>query len=183
MENKTLSNTSKGKIYLTVFAIASLLVMAFNVNTNSMNVNAIDFGLISKDTNIGSIDNDSLFNCFGAAITCDNDNTVNNDIAINNGTNENVGGDTPLPQIPLNVCVNCLENLESIERTEIKIALGLGDDDAEIEICEAIDALGTVENLVLILNEAGLTIGEIADLLDCFGITITPGEVNAILLR
>lgn len=49
--------------------------------------NPIDFGLLSNDNNIGSIDTSSLFNCFGAAITCDNDNTVNNNLAINNGTN------------------------------------------------------------------------------------------------
>ena len=66
--------------------------MSFNLNTNSLNVNAIDFGLISKDFNVGSIDTSSLFNCVGAAITCDNDNTVNNNVAINNGTNGGGGG-------------------------------------------------------------------------------------------
>lgn len=105
MNNNSKINTSKGKIYLTVVAIASLLVMAFNVNTNSMNVNAIDFGLISKDTNVGSIDTSSLFNCFGAAITCDNDNTVNNNVAINNGTN----GNNPSPPEVL-TCVECFTN-------------------------------------------------------------------------
>ena len=70
-------------MYLSIVAIASLLMKAFNVNTNFMNVNAIDFGLISKDTNVGSIDTDNLFNCFGAAITCDNDNTINNNINTN----------------------------------------------------------------------------------------------------
>jgi len=92
-------------MYFTIAAIASLLVMAFNLNTNSIDVNAIDFGLISKDFNVGSIDNDSLFNCVGAAITCDNDNTVNNNVAINNGTNDgNGGGDGIL------TCEECFED-------------------------------------------------------------------------
>ena len=98
-------NTSKGKMYLTVVAIASLLVMAFNVNTNSMNANAFNFGLNSEDVNSGSIDTDSLFSCVGAAITCtnsnqDNNNVVANNTAINSGTNGNGGIDpnTPVPQ-------------------------------------------------------------------------------------
>jgi hypothetical protein len=75
-------------MYLTAVAIASLLVMAFNVSTNSLDVNVLDLGLVSKDTNIGSIDIDTLFNCVGAAITCDNDNTVTNNVAINNETSQ-----------------------------------------------------------------------------------------------
>ena len=105
MNNNSKINTSKGKIYLTVVAIACLLVMAFSVNTNSMNVNAIDFGLVSKDFNVGSIDNDSLFNCVGAAITCDNDNTVTNSITVNNGTN----GNNPTPPEPP-TCEECFTN-------------------------------------------------------------------------
>jgi hypothetical protein len=74
-------------MYITLGAIAFLLVMAFNFTTNLMNANAIDFGLISKDINVGSIDTDNLFNCFGAAITCDNDNTINNSNNADNDTN------------------------------------------------------------------------------------------------
>lgn len=57
--------------------------------TPTTNSSAFDLGLISKDTNVGGVDTKSLFNCFGAAITCDNDNTVNNNISVNNGTNGN----------------------------------------------------------------------------------------------
>jgi len=59
-----------------------------------MNSSALDLGIISKDNNFGSIDTENLFNCFGAAVTCDNDNTVNNNIDINNGTNGG-GGNEP----------------------------------------------------------------------------------------
>lgn len=72
-------------MYLSAWAIASVLLISFSVNLNSMDANAIDFGIISKDDNVGSIDTENLFNCFGAAITCDNDNVVNNNVTINNG--------------------------------------------------------------------------------------------------
>ena len=149
MNNNSRINTSKGKIYLTVVAMASLLVMAFGVNTNSMNVNAIDFGLISKDTNIGSIDTNSLFNCVGAAITCDNDNTVNNNIAINNGTNGgNGGGDDPL------TCEECFEeNLTPAQMQSLELAL----DATRAEICEILmmgdpSRLAQVEDTLLIIG-------------------------------
>jgi hypothetical protein len=97
------NNDLKGKVFLTVIAIATLLVMAFSSNTYSLNVDALDLGLISKDTNIGSIDTDSLFNCVGAAITCDNDNTVSNNVATNNGTSQPNGPDA-------SPCVQCFIN-------------------------------------------------------------------------
>lgn len=78
LKNKSVYITSKCKTYIIIVPIACMLAMACNVNTNSMNVNAIDFGLVSKDPNTGSIETSSLFNCFGAAITCDNDNTIDN---------------------------------------------------------------------------------------------------------
>ena len=96
--------------------MASLLVMAFNVNTNSMNVNAIDFGLISKDTNIGSIDTSTLFNCVGAAITCDNDNTVNNNISMDNGASQ--------PNEPP-TCEECLTNYLTPEEIAMLVEEGL----------------------------------------------------------
>jgi len=73
-----------------------------------MNSSALDLGTISKDNNFGSIDTENMFNCFGAAITCDNDNKVNNNIAINNGTNG--GGGIPL------TCEECFtDNLTPVE--------------------------------------------------------------------
>lgn len=72
-------------MYFTVAAVATVLLISFSVNLNSMDANGIDFGIISKDDNVGSIDTENLFNCFGAAITCDNDNVVNNNVTINNG--------------------------------------------------------------------------------------------------
>jgi len=50
-----------------------------------------------------------------------------------------------------------------------------------IEICGAIDASDTVTELVIILDDAGLNVDAIVDLLDCLGIGITFGEGNAII--
>ncbi len=125
-EKSSKINTSKGKTYLTILMFASLLVMAFSVNTNSMSANAIDLGLISKDTNIGSIDTSSLFNCVGAAITCDNDNTVNNNVAVNNGTNEN-----PNPFS----CVECFENANLTQEQIVDIFFFAGSASSFDDVC------------------------------------------------
>ena len=157
-------------------------MLAFNVNTNSMNVNAFDLGLISKDNNIGSIDTDSLFNCVGAAITCDNDNTVNNNVAINNGTNGE--GNTPLPPIDPILCEECISNTELLsvgQLIDLSVALTSDPGASYSQICEAIDAIATVEDLVVILNEVGLTAEEIVALLSCLEIEITLAEVIAIV--
>jgi len=76
-----------------VISTVAILLMVTITSAPTLSSSAFDLGLISKDNNIGSIDTSSLFNCVGAAITCDNDNTVNNEVAINNGTNG--GGNGP----------------------------------------------------------------------------------------
>lgn len=76
------------------FTTIGILLIVTITGTPTMSSSALDFGILSKDSNLGSIDTKSLFNCFGAAITCDNDNTVNNNVAINNGTNPPPDGNT-----------------------------------------------------------------------------------------
>lgn len=168
-------------MYLTIIAIASLLVMAVNVSANSLNVNALDFGLISKDTNVGSIDTDSLFNCFGAAITCDNDNTVNNNVAANNGTNGNNGfnPDTPLP--PLENCETCFQALPTAQQESIVTAVGLVNPATPDLVCDALDELDTIGELVLLLDGAGLSAQSIVNFMDCLGIDITIADVDSII--
>ncbi len=76
-----------------VFSTIAILFMVTITGAPTMNSSALDLGIISKDNNFGSIDTENMFNCFGAAITCDNDNTVNNNIDINNGTNGGGGNE------------------------------------------------------------------------------------------
>ena len=138
--------------------MASLLVMAFNVNTDTMNVNAIDFGLISKDFNVGSIDIDSLFNCVGAAITCDNDNTVNNNVTINNRTNEQ-------PNVPL-TCVECFN--EHLTPEQIQLLFELTTQSSLESFCTLL-MQGDIgeEGFRELLGNLGLSESEVQALVDC----------------
>jgi hypothetical protein len=170
LNNKSNINTSKGKIYLTVVAMASLLVMAFSVNTNSMNVNAIDFGLISKDTNIGSIDNDSLFNCVGAAVTCDNDNTVNNNIAINNGTSQPNGPDCEAG-------IACfVSNMLPGQFDSFKLIIGESDSPNEV-VCDRLADLTRAELFTFLITTPGISDGEANTIINCL---IESGFTNLI---
>lgn len=98
MYNETRDNIKKSTLVISTIAI---LLMVTISSTPIMNSSALDLGLISKDTNVGSIDTDNLFNCAEVAITCDNDNTVNNNIAINKGTSQ------PNSPNPPPDCVQC----------------------------------------------------------------------------
>lgn len=169
-------------MYLTIAAFASLLVMAFNVNTNSMNVNAFDVGLLSKDNNLGSIDTDSLFNCFGAAITCDNDNTVNNNINVNNGTNGEtpIDPNTPLPPVELTDCSECISALGPDVLVDLRAALDLSPTATPVDICFTLDALGTVGAVIAALN-GEVSVDVIVEVLACLGVEITVGQVLAII--
>jgi hypothetical protein len=70
---------------MVISSIAKLL-MAVISSMPIMNSFAFDIGLLSKDNYTGGIDTNSLFGCFGAAVTCVNENKDNNNvIAINGG--------------------------------------------------------------------------------------------------
>jgi hypothetical protein len=81
------------KHLMVISAIATLLIVAMGITT-TINANAFNFGLLSKDDNLGSIDTNSLFSCVGAAINCVNENEENNNVIANN--NE----ETPIPPPP-----------------------------------------------------------------------------------
>ena len=66
----------------------------------------------------------------------------------------------------------CLEALTADQLVELRIALGLAPTADLAEICLAIDALATVEALILVLDEAGLSVTAIVDLLACLGIDV-----------
>jgi len=77
-----------------VISTIATLLMAVMSTMPVMNSYAFNFGLISKDDNIGSIDTNSLFSCVGAAITCINENEDNNNVIANNSE------ETPIPPPP-----------------------------------------------------------------------------------
>jgi hypothetical protein len=131
---------NKKKSTLVTSTIAILLMVTIT-SSPTMNSYAFDLGIISKDNNVGSIDTSSLFNCFGAAITCDNDNTVNNNIAINNGTN---GNNQPL------TCEECFTDY--LTPVEISIL----EEDGLVDIQDYCQSLATLSPADLATALAGL---------------------------
>ena len=171
---------------LTVAAIASLLVMAFNVNANSMNVNAIDLDNFQNFDDLGQ-----SAECVIVVVGCDGTGSVGSSgdtiIGSGNGNDDNNtnSGDTPLPPIDPTVCEGCLGDTTLITAAQLSalaVALGLDTTATLADICVALDAVATVDALVVLLDEAGLSAQAIVDLLTCLEIDISLDAVLAILV-
>lgn len=129
-------------------------------NTSTMDSSALVLGLISKDTNIGSIDTNSFFNWVGAVITCDNDNTVNNNVSINNGTNDgNGGGDTPLS------FTECFES--TLTPAQIQIFLNAFQVETVGQVCLEISGLSAAAFLEDTIGLLGIDEQSAQALVDC----------------
>jgi hypothetical protein len=121
--------------------------------------------------------------CVIVVVGCDGNGSVGSSGDVNVGSNNgnddnntngngNGNGDTPLPPITPTVCDDCLAALDPLVLADIAVALGLAPTATIAEICLAIDALATVEALIVILDEAGLSVTAIVDLLACLGIDV-----------
>ncbi|MBA2268638.1 MAG: hypothetical protein H0W19_09930 [Nitrosopumilus sp.] len=182
MNNKSKMNTQKAKMYLTVVAMASLLVMAFNLNSNmnsSMNAYASIFENIRNADDIGQ-----SLECVIVVVGCDGTGSVGSSGDVNVGSgddNTNGGTTTPLPTINATACAECIEALTPGQQDSLALALGLTVEASVAEICAALDLVATVEALVVILDEAGLSATAIVALLACLDIDITLAEVTAII--
>jgi hypothetical protein len=183
LNNKSKINTSKGKMYLTVVAMASLLVMAFNLNSN-MNAHASIFENIQNVDDVGQ-----SLECVIVVVGCDAQGSVGSSGDVNIGVGDNdtttTDGDTPLPPIDPTVCEGCLADptlITAAELSALAVALGLEATATIAEICVALDAVATVEALVVLLGEAGLDATAIVDLLACLEIDISLDAVLAILV-
>lgn len=164
---------------MTVVAFAALFMMAFNVNAN-MNSNINAYASIFSDIRNADDIGQSL-ECVIVVVGCDGTGSVGSsgdvNVGSNNGNNDTNGngngnGETPLPPINPTVCDGCLEALPAGTLANIAVALGLEPTATVAEICLAINALATVEALIVILDEAGLTVTAIVDLLLCLGIDV-----------
>jgi len=173
-------------MYFTVVAIAAILMMSINLNAN-MNSNMNAYATIISEIQ-GADDIGQSLECVIVVVGCDGTGSVGSSgdtiIGSNNGNddnNTNGGGETPLPPIPPAVCEQCLGQLTTNQLQILAVQLGLAFDAPLAEICLAIDALGTVEALVIVLGTAELTITQIVAFLACLGIEISATEVAAIL--
>jgi hypothetical protein len=102
LKNNSKINTSKGKLYFTVLALASLLVMSFNLNTN-MNAYASIFENIQNIDDIGQ-----STECVIVVVGCDGTGSVGSSgdtiIGSFNGNNDN--NTTLEPPVP-RTCEEC----------------------------------------------------------------------------
>lgn len=165
--------------------MATILMMSINLNAN-MNSNINAYATIMD--NLQSTDNiGQSLECVIVVVGCDGTGSVGSSgdtiIGSNDGSDDNNtnGGNAPIPPIDPGVCETCLGDLSDAQLAQLRIALGLGPEATLAEICLAIDALATVEALVLVLDEAGLSLTAIVDLLACLGIDLSVLEVTAIL--
>ncbi len=174
-------------MYFTVVALAAILMMSINLNANmnsKMNAYAT---IMSEIPNIDDFGQSA--ECVIVVVGCDGKGSVGSsgDTIIesfngNDDDNTNGGsGETPLPPIPSAVCEQCLGQLTTNQLQILAVQLGLEFDASLAQICAAINALGTVEALVIVLDTAELSITQIVAFLGCLGIEISATEVAAIL--
>jgi len=145
-----------------------------------MNAHASIFENIQNADDIGQ-----SLECVIVVVGCDGTGSVGSsgDVIIGSGNDDNStnGGDTPLPPINPTVCEACFAALDPAVKAAIAVELGLLGTATDAEICAALDLVATVEALVVLLDEAGLSVTAIVDLLACLGINLSILQVTAIL--
>ena len=120
---------------LTVAAIASLLVLAFNVNTNLMNVNAINLDNFQNFDDLGQ-----SAECVIVVVGCDGQGSVGSSGDVNIGVGDN-DTNTNGPTTPdLDACALCLNSsLTTAQISALGVLLGLPANATIEDICEALE--------------------------------------------
>ena len=147
MNNKSKINTSKGKLYLTVVAMASLLVMILNVNTMSFHANAFDLDSPNNGGDIGKNEE-----CVKVVLGCGGQGTV--------------GDNKPIGPIDSEMCQECLSDLSNAQREALLTSLAA---DKNADVCSSLENL-TADRFVELLLDAGVDLFVALDILDCFGL-------------
>ena len=149
MNNKSKINTSKGKLYLTVAAIvalASLLLMASNVNATPFQANAFDIDNPDNRVDIGKSQE-----CVRVVVGCGGQGTV--------GDNKPVGPINPA------MCEECLSDLSNAQREALSTALSA---DNNADVCLSIENL-TADKFLELLLDAGVDLFVALDIVECLG--------------
>ena len=134
-------------MYLTVVAMASLLVMAFNLNATPPQVNAFDIDTPDNGRDIGKSEE-----CVKVVVGCGGQGTV--------------GDNKPIGPIDPATCEECLSDLSDSQRESLTIALAA---DNDTDVCSSIESL-TADKLVELLLDAGVDLFVALDILDCLGL-------------
>jgi hypothetical protein len=149
MNNKSKINTSKGKMYLTVVAVvalASMLLMALNVNATPFQANAFDIDNPDNKVDIGKSEE-----CVKVVLGCGGQGTV--------GDNKPVGPIDPA------MCEECLSDLSNAQREALSTALSA---DNNADVCFSIENL-TADKFLQLLLDAGVDLFVALDILECLG--------------
>lgn len=150
--------------------MASLLVMAFNLNSNmnsSINAHASIFENIQNADDVGQ-----SIECVIVVVGCDGQGSVGSSGDVNIGVGDN-DTDTNGPTTPdLDACALCLTtSLTEAQIDALAVLLGLTADATIEEICEALEG-ETLLSLTADLTSAppaglGLTLDEATAIIDC----------------
>ena len=135
-------------MYLTVVAMASLLMMAFNVNTTPFQANAFDIDNPDNGRDIGKSKE-----CVRVVVGCGGQGTV--------------GDDKPIGPIDPAACEECLSDLSNTQREALSAALVA---DSSADVCSSIESL-TGDKFIEILLDAGVDLFVALEILDCLGLT------------
>ncbi len=150
MNNKSKINTSKGKVYFTVtaaVALASLLLMALNVNATPFQANAFDIDNPDNKADIGKSQE-----CVKVVVGCGGTGTV--------GDNKPVGAIDPA------MCEECLSDLSNAQREALSTALSA---DNNADVCLSIENF-TADKFLELLLDAGVDLFVALDILECLGV-------------
>jgi hypothetical protein len=147
LNNKSKINASKGKMYLTVVAMASLLVMALNVNATPFQANAFDIDNPDNKVDIGKSQE-----CVKVVVGCGGQGTV--------GDNKPVGPVDPA------MCEECLSDLSNAQREALFTSLSA---DNNAEVCLSVENL-TADKFIELLLDVGVDLFVALDILECLGV-------------
>ena len=137
-------------MYLTVVAIgalASLLVMALNVNATPFQANAFDIDNPDNKVDIGKSQE-----CVKVVVGCGGQGTV--------GDNKPVGPVDPA------MCEECLSDLSNAQREALFTALSANNN---AEVCLYVENI-TADKFIELLLDAGVDLFVALDILECLGV-------------
>jgi hypothetical protein len=161
MNNNTKINTSKGKMYFTIVAIASFLLMAFTIHSNvnsSMNSYASLFDGTKNVDDVGQ-----SLECIIVVVGCDGTGSVGSSGDVIIGSNNGNNPPPPPPSEPL-TCVECFENALSAE--QIQVLLQAVFHSSLEDFCSALTGIGE-DGFTEYLISIGLSEPQAEALIDC----------------
>jgi hypothetical protein len=137
-------------MYLTVVAVvamASLLVMAFNVNATPFQANAFDI-----DNHDNKVDIGKSQECVKVVVGCGGQGTV--------------GDDKPVGPVDPAMCEECLSDLSNAQREGLFTALSA---DNNAEVCLSIENF-TADTFLELLLDVDVDLFVALDILECLGV-------------